>query len=204
MPGMTFNANKPSQFELFPKSGNPNPEAPRQPFVIKDLTLSAENTIVLGIVFIVVLVVFFSIGVERGKYLVKASLAVSRAVAAPETELEAAEKISMETNLHAISVSGQREFPGKTVEEAATEKREVLEIPIDEGYRYTIQVASFKSLQYALKEAKALESRGHETFVIPKGEHQIVCVGRFAAQGDARQYARKIKDRYQDYLIRSR
>jgi hypothetical protein len=204
MPAMTFNANKPSQFELFPNSGSPERDTPRQPFIIKDLTLSAENTIVLSIIFIVVLVVFFSIGVERGKRLARVPAAVSGEVAAVEAGTNAAEVIYQGINAPGVSAFGQGEFPKAAVEEAATEKREVLEVPIDEEYRYTIQVASFKSLQYAMKEAKALESKGHETFVMPKGEHQIVCIGKFAAQGDARQYARKIKDRYQDYLIRSR
>lgn len=202
MPEMNLTPNKPTQIELFPKSGGQVFSSAHQPFVIKDLTLSAENIIVLGIIFIVTMVVFFSVGVERGKRLVKTSLpAVDEIVTATEEETKlSAESVAVPKVLAPEKIGGAE----KPVQDSGTEKRQVLEIPIDEHFRYTIQVASFKSLQYAQKEVKSLESRGHESFIMPKGNHQIVCVGRFSAKGEAKEYAHKIKDRYQDYLIRSR
>lgn len=202
MPEMNLTPNKPTQIELFPRSGGQVFSTANQPFVIKDLTLSAENIIVLGIIFIVSMVVFFSVGVERGKHLVKASLpSTAEIVTAAEQQIKMpADSIIVPRALGPEETG----ISAKPAQDEPNEKRQVLEIPIDEHFRYTIQVASFKSLQYAQKEVKSLESRGHESFIMPKGNHQIVCVGRFSAKGEAKQYAHKIKDRYQDYLIRSR
>jgi cell division septation protein DedD len=203
---MNLLPQKPTQIELFPKSGEQIFSSARQPFVIKDLTLSAENIIVLGIIFIVSMVVFFSIGVERGKFLAIESMPETvEIVKARNSDKPLSVQDSSAGSEGAVkprSADGDADASSSEVTES--EKREVLEIPIEEHFRYTIQVASFSSLRYAQKEAEQLEKRGHESFIMPKGKHQIVCVGRFSGKGEAKEYAHKIKDRYQDYLIRSR
>lgn len=204
MSKMSLPPNNPTQIELFPKSTGSVSASSSEPFVIKDLTLSAENIIVLVIIFIVTMVVFFSFGVERGKRLVKSATPAAEEMAALVDQGAPMEAPHSEVSHPRIPIK----VPSHGVEAPVTTdpdtKEEVLDIPIDEEFRYTIQVASFKSEQYAQKEAKILEKKGYESFVMPKGQHQIVCVGRFAAKAEAKEYAYKIKDRYQDYLIRSR
>ena len=69
---MNINIKKPSQFELFPGSTgiDRDPEKPRS--LLKDLTLSLENIIVMGIVLMMLLVLSFSFGVEKGKRIAQA------------------------------------------------------------------------------------------------------------------------------------
>ena len=56
-----------TQIELFPfLAGRAHSRIARPRYLLKDLTLSVENTIVLCIVFVMAVVLFFSFGVERG------------------------------------------------------------------------------------------------------------------------------------------
>ena len=57
-----------TQIELFPfLTGRAHSRIARPRYLLKDLTLSVENTIVLCIVFVMAVVLFFSFGVERGE-----------------------------------------------------------------------------------------------------------------------------------------
>ncbi len=67
---------------------------------------------------------------------------------------------------------------------------------------YTIQVASFKDQQYAQKEATALIKKGFETSIMTKGDYFIVCVGKFNTKDDVDKALGKLKQKYNDCLIR--
>ena len=67
---------------------------------------------------------------------------------------------------------------------------------------YTIQVASFKLEKNALKEAESLKKDDYESFVVPKGSHTIVCVGKFLQQERAKILSKKLKKKYSDCLVR--
>ena len=56
-----------SQFELFPDTQGKSAEPSGRASLIKDLTLSLENIIVLCILLLMFMVLSFSFGVERGK-----------------------------------------------------------------------------------------------------------------------------------------
>ena len=70
---MNINRKKQSQFELFPGASKSSPETGRPAYLTKDLTLSLENIIVLCIIFVMSLVLFFSFGVEKGKWVANIS-----------------------------------------------------------------------------------------------------------------------------------
>ena len=154
---------------------------------------------VITIIFVVCMVLFFSLGVERGKKV--ALIQVSQSLAAASRTPELVKPEPAEKPVGRISVKHEVK-PVRPKPKAADDKREVLEIKIDEDLKYTIQVASFKKEINANKEAKTLETKGFETFVMPKGSYSIVCVGRFAEKNDARLHAKKLKGKYGDYLIR--
>jgi septal ring-binding cell division protein DamX len=68
---------------------------------------------------------------------------------------------------------------------------------------YTVQVASYKSQKFAKKEADALTQKGfRDVQVVPKGAYVIVCVGNFPSKTDASAYTSKLKNRYQDPVVR--
>ena len=64
--------NTNSQFEFFPKTAVVLQDQIRPRFLLKDLSLSLENIIVFCIMLVMVIVLFFSFGVEHGKRLAMA------------------------------------------------------------------------------------------------------------------------------------
>lgn len=195
-----INSNNPhSQFELFPKDSGPyNQDAARLRSSIKDLTLSIENIIVVGIVLLMTFVLFFSFGVERGRRLSVAKTQVDpakKSVAEPFVqEMPVSETISLDTQDLAAEA------------EEAT-KEEIISVPIEKQLTdeqiFTIQVASFKQESSARKEADSLGHMGTDIFVVPKGGYSIVCVGKFSEREKAKQFSKRLKTKYRDLLVRS-
>ena len=67
---------------------------------------------------------------------------------------------------------------------------------------YTIQVASFKVKNEALKEVDSLKKRGFNSVVLNKGSHIIICVGNYSSKEKATSILEKLKKNYQDSFIR--
>ena len=184
-----------TQFELFPFfQGRPAAIA-RPRYLSKDLTLSVENIIVLCIICIMTLVLFFSFGVERGKRIVKSSSAQT-AEAAVQIPAAAADAQSPGPAASEKAVRAEMS-PGKPVPADAQSSPQK-----KENGAFTIQVASFKDRDLARKEAKALKQKGYQIFVLPKGSHSIVCVGKFTLRDEAREFSNNLKNRYNDCLVR--
>lgn len=91
--------------------------------------------------------------------------------------------------------------PGSSESKAVTAENPPREKTVDKIY--TIQVASFKRLRSAKKEAEELRRRGFEVKVLPKGNYKIVCVGEFKEKNEAASFKKKLPSRYKDSLIRS-
>jgi len=68
---VSIHYNKQSQFELFPDAPKALVDTKKAGFFGTTLTVSLDNLVVLGIVLMMSMVVAFSLGVERGKFLAK-------------------------------------------------------------------------------------------------------------------------------------
>jgi cell division protein FtsN len=68
---VSIHYNKQSQFELFPDALGAHADTKKLGFFRTTLIISLDNLVVLGIVLLMSLVVAFSLGVERGKYVVR-------------------------------------------------------------------------------------------------------------------------------------
>lgn len=68
---MSIHYNKQSQFELFPGAVGPSTDTKRAGFFRTTLTFSLDNLVVIAIVFLMFLVVAYSLGIERGKFVVR-------------------------------------------------------------------------------------------------------------------------------------
>ena len=216
----TYMINSPyTQFELFPNATVKASELRQRRYLLKDLTLSVEHIIVSTIVFVMVTVLFFSFGVEKGKRMVRVSIleaaGISRAVEAVsqetrgvvssrllagrgEAQAAPAVTISPQAEEETLrSPKGGLEPPEASPKmEAQPQKKDAQEDI------FTIQVASFNSPQSAQKEAMLLKQKGYDIFVLPKGKHSIVCVGKFGQQNEAKAFSNKLKNRYNDCLVR--
>lgn len=198
-----------TQFELFPFLQGRYTHVARPRYLLKDLTLSVENTIVLGIIFIMAVVLFFSFGVERGKRIVRKALsetsgqANAAALIIPPAAAASADAQADIKAQKANAPDTRGVVADKSVE-VPSRKMDVYPSPEKkkEGGVFTIQVASFKERQNAQKEAKRLEAKGYKIFVLPKGNHSIVCVGKFALKDEAAEFSNKLKKSYNDCVVR--
>jgi hypothetical protein len=142
-----------------------------------------EKAISFIIVFFIVSLISFSLGVEKGK---------SQAVVVHE--------------------EGRREITGKTnpvKKQIQPEKSETAKVFLAKkledklaSSKYTVQVASFKTKTYAQKEANRLEKRGIKSIIMPIGKYIIVCVGSFSQRQEAKTTLNKMRETYRDCFIR--
>ncbi len=202
-------ASEHTQFELFPfLTGRPYVRVARPRYLLKDLTLSVENIIVLCIIFVMAVVLFFSFGVERGKQIVKGALAEPPATVtvlpAPESSSGKVVQRSPAPLGNAKIQKGASSLPaaGSQQQQTPAITNNVPSLENKGKGTFTIQVASFKEKEKAQMEAKRLKSKGYEIFVFPKGKHSIVCVGKFAIKDEATEFSNKLKNTYNDCLVR--
>lgn len=191
-----------SQFELFPQSSQ-NTSGPRgAAFTLRDLTISVENIIVVCIFFIMAVVLFFSLGVERGKRLAEKAGPVEQETLVIEASPENPDVTVQKTEPAAAS----RQARETTKSSPEVQQQEFIPVPNDLkeaiDNQYTIQVASFKQEKYAQEEASNLQKNGFESFVLLKGSHTIVCVGKFEEMGQAKKFSSRLKNKYKDCLVR--
>lgn len=226
---MEFNRRQ-SQFELFPATSENLTPSEKRGYRFKDLTLSLENIIVLSIILVMILVLSFSFGVENGKnfYRVQGlksesnqNLAQSnheipvkskgafQPVKNVNTPAGSVDKLAVQplkpaglasdklplTSEKFKAVNVQKEI----AEPPPTPKRNLQEELIGS---YTIQVASFKKKERAVEEAQKLTQKGHQIFIVPKGSHSIVCIGKFSQKKEAEKILNKFKIKYGDSLVR--
>lgn len=195
---MNIAGGHPSQFEFFPHAPGPAPVAGKSPYQLKSLTLTAENIIVLGIVFVMTLVLFFSFGFEKGRRVTRNSMLGTTQIATPAAEPPAQvshvapaarEAAPLEERAGGLG-AGKDPLPEVSPGTAAQEDI------------FTIQVASFNRERDAQKEAMLLKKKGYDIYVLSKGKHSIVCVGKFAQKNAAKQFSNRLKNKYTDCLVR--
>jgi hypothetical protein len=206
MHNMNISPKRQSQFELFPGVSPYIPEAGKPASLTKDLTLSLENIIVLCIIFIVTLVLFFSFGVERGKRVVLVPKADSDKAEMNATENEAG-GLKSAADVEVVQQGKTVVFPVDVPQEISEENESAVQPPVEKTEEqeklFTIQVASYKKEKDAQREADRLKGIGHnDTFVIPKGDYIIVCVGKFMQMSDAKKFSGQLKKQYNDCLVR--
>jgi hypothetical protein len=200
MNNMNINRYRQSQFELFPGASGSHRDSGKKDRLIKDLTLSLENISVLGIIFVMILVLFFSFGVERGKKIAMGSNVPENDQFVPVGENIAEEK---QTSVGQTPVEEKLAIPTDVPNEEETISQPPLEKNEEQEQLFTIQVASFKLKKNAEKEAEHLKGLGLEdAFVVPKGTYSIVCIGKFLERDEAKVFSNRLKNRYNDCLVR--
>jgi len=190
---MTINYRQ-SQFELFPQAVGNYEKNIRPSHAFSSLTLSLENTIIIAIILIMAVIFSFSVGVEKGKKIVT-------------TQPNTFKQDNAELTGHKDKPSNRikpflKESSQVSTEQAAVKKAPQATKEILVKNAYTIQVASYKQEKYAQKEAGTLKKTGHQTFVLPKGSHSIVCVGKFSSQAEAKNALSRLRNKYKDCLVR--
>jgi cell division septation protein DedD len=201
---------KQDQFELFPgaPSGSSSPQPPPR-FLFSSVTLSGENIIVLTVFIFLVIIVSFSVGVERGKSFAARSVSVVDQATALKTQVVQKPVNVPNSNVVSRPQTQVPPAPSKIAQQNVVVQKNTAPAaavksvsPSVFGGFYTVQVASFKKQEFAEDEAHGLKAKGYETFIVPKGQHLIVCAGRFGDQGEAKVFSGKLKSKYKDCLVR--
>lgn len=190
-----------TQFELFPDGAKRDYQPSIQNFQSRSVSLLIEHIVGICIIFIVTNVVVFCLGVKKGQIHKTGPTSLKKNVADKNKESAIIVR-SGEPKLEETEQSVVQEEV-KPSEQKSVEVLEI-ELPkevIDE-LKYTIQVASFKEEQSALKEEINLRKKGYETSIMQKGKYSIVCVGKFSAHQEAKLFSERLKNRYKDCLVR--
>lgn len=160
------------------------------------LNLSYENLLLFAIVFIMLLVVFFSLGVEKGKRVAVTHVKVEaysrlHGLAEEERLADAEGKVT-------APVIDKSDVPkvAKTIETAEEKEGDV------SAKKYTVQVIAFKNAENAEKEMRRLKNEGYEAFIIPSKEWLQVCVGRYGNMEQSKADFEVLKKRYPSCYFR--
>jgi len=173
----------------------------KQPF-----KLTLEKFLILIILLIIVGVISYIFGYNKGiqSSPQKQELVTTEEYVVVDTGAEVISEVS-ESIVSDDSYSLAEESSASLSEEVV--QREVAEV--DEGLHvdsgnWTIQLVTYTSEQYAIKEVTRLKTEGLDAFIIPSGKFHQVCSNRFAEKNDANKVLKKFKSgsRYRDAYIR--
>lgn len=145
------------------------------------LTLSYENLMILAIGLIMMFIVCYSLGVEKGRQLVKIN-----------TEVIETEQLKIEETPKSKAPQPLQKRPRVRV--AQTQGQ-----PKPPAY---IQVATFRTDKYAKKEMRRLKNKGYQSFLVLRGGFREVCVGGYRDKDQAREALQELKKMYADCFLR--
>lgn len=166
------------------------------------LSATYEHIVFLGIAVIMLMVLVFSLGVERGKTLILDK------VTASENPQPAAEKTDVAEKAQHVEVKEaprtsplQKDEPVKKT--AASEAGDIRK-PAADGKQFTIQAVAYRSKRLAQKELMQLGKKGFEPFIIVGGGYYQICVGEFESQSEAKSALIDVQKNYKGSFIRKR
>jgi cell division protein FtsN len=168
------------QLELFSQSKCPSEtnQTPNRAFL--SYIRAYEKTILAIIGMVILSIISFSLGVEKGK------------------------RLSSLKNISRFdTASTVPESPAKIIVLAAPKKEEAIVVPqVMEGKNYVIQLASYKTRTLAQKEAESLKKKGLSPLVLSKGGYTVLYVGNFANREKALSLLDELKKRFRDCYVR--
>jgi hypothetical protein len=168
-----------------------------------------EYTIIGAIGVLVLVIIAYAVGVEKGKRVSGETFASSpgRIQAAAETDeeldmsfsgtVEEEWPVPAETEEADLRESAE-DSAGRDVETAAGEE----EAPGSGAAPYIIQLASFKNRSSAEREIKELEQKGYEARSSKKGLWYQVYASGYRTIDEAKRAQRRLSEDYQDCYIR--
>jgi|GEM_PF-1213176 len=154
------------------------------PDIRKSITISYENLVFFIILFIMSGIIFFMLGVEKGRYDIICRLKKERKIYTSSTaRKEPRNEIIQKVGL----TQGQ-------IQQAPKETDKVKGL-------YIIQVASFKDKAIAEKEMMALRKVGLNANIKISGDYYRLYIDDIKTERDAKIVLNKLKDRYHDCYI---
>jgi len=171
---------------------------PRTDFAI---ILTPEKIVFAAIGMIMLMVVFFALGVEKGR-----SAAYDRSTEAKTiaTDIVAAPAMSVKPDRSPIVVTkgiAATNMTPKVNTRAAVVKAQAI---FDKTKPYTIVAAAFSREDLALKEVGKLKMSGLEAFLYYGEPYYLACVGSFQSKNGAVKILNKVRQMHRDAYVRLR
>ncbi len=183
-----------SQLELFSQE---KPDSkPRMPSSFLAYVKKFEKAILLIMSLVVVAVIAFSLGVEKGKRMASPESREASIDRAFRTATPAAQN-PVDTQPAQQQTLEQNTTPAPAPTNAVIQQQKK-----ETQGRFIIQIGSFLSRTNANQEASVLKKRGFSPLIISKGRYNILCVGSYPTKEAAQASLNKLQKSYQGCFIR--
>ena len=171
---------------------------PRTDFAI---ILTPEKMVFAAIGVIMLMVIFFALGVEKGRSAAHAKLRATKttirnAIKAPETPAKLAPvPITITRGIASTNIT-LRVNPAAMAAKAPD--------AFDKTRPYMIVTAAFSREGFALKEVGKLKAAGLDAFVYYGEPYYLSCIGSFQSKAAAQKILNKVKQMHRDAYVRLR
>lgn len=156
-----------------------------------------QKLVLKGITLILISLLAYSRGVEKGKRLaVNSAGGLTQNTAVKEAAAVVTSVNSNPVVPMAVSAVDKNTVIPKPPEAAIVAKTE------SGKQNYTIQVASISKDKNAKSELARLRNKGYTAFSLVKGKYTVICVGKFEEKVEAVNNLEKLKVKYPDCQIR--
>lgn len=180
------------QLEMFPSALRRMPIKKRGEDNLYRNRLPLEKIIIFSISFIITAVIFFSLGVEKGRHMVKVN--ITNHIAPIKT-------VPIDTKLQKTeTLIEKKEQPQQKIS-PDIQKMPPLKIFPAKG-TYTIQVATYRKTVHAQNAIDRLKEKGFRIFILPADKFVQLCVGKFMNQEEAKPVLKELRKNYADCFIR--
>ncbi|MFA5158963.1 MAG: SPOR domain-containing protein [Candidatus Omnitrophota bacterium] len=183
------------QTELFdlplPRTLSEESTIPKTSFLEKTfVTLRLDQTIGLTLVLLVIYVLTFSWGVEKGKSSRDSQVirSVPAEVLSSETSQTVVASVVKTPSIAMMDKSAPKEVPIAVAEAP----KPVAKVMKSDG-KYTIQHVTYITQSAADREIQKLTKMGYSSFVIPSGKHLQVCIAVFQSRQEASQLLKQLR-----------
>lgn len=178
-----------SQLELFSQTNNRyQPKNGYRGRTFFNNIKNHEKKILATIGFIIIGVVSFTLGVEKGKKMTSEKINSNLDLGLKQTLIPNQPVTKKDDSDKSFIISS---------EPIAIEPRKETS-----ASGFTIQVATYRTETFAQREAESLKKRGLLPLVLSKSGFSVLCVGKFPDKDSARSLLSQLKNRYPDCRIR--
>lgn len=169
---------------------NFNNMLPKNDFAI---ALTLERIIFISIGVIMLLVLVFALGVEKGKSINRRA---ERVMSKPVRQIQPQATIATVIT----------QAPSAQIEKAPEARPVQVETNIvrDTAKPFTVVAAAFSKKERAESEAARLKSKGFDAFIAASEPYFIVCVGAYSSKDNARDVLGKIRKTHKDAYVKLR
>ncbi len=165
------------------------------------LTISREKLIFSIISVILLYVIFFSLGIERGKKIASISIKQNTYSTKATTKTSNIATQSQQPPAKEQKVVGTSEDKNSNLEITA-QVTEVKKVTPKLKEFYSIQAAAYSNLSRAEKEARKARSRGNEAIIDSSGKYHLLLIGKFKNRKEAVALRKKLSSTYKGCYVR--